>query len=205
MIYSKSGSKIETLRKPLSRVVAILFGIAIISLVPSQLDSFHGELYELSGFLLLILAAMGRIWCSIYISGRKDRELCVFGPYAHCRNPLYFFSFLGVTGIGLGLQSVFLTLTMSATYLFGYYFIIRSEESRLEWIFGSEFNTYRERTPRFFPRFSGGQTIEQHSVNPRIIEKSLREVVWFLLAIVFIEVVEMAHSKGIMTMGHFPF
>lgn len=205
MICSKSSSRIETLRKPISRAIAVIFGFTILSFVPANTETFSAEIFEMTGFILLIFAALGRIWCSIYISGRKDRELCTYGPYSHCRNPLYFFSFLGVIGIGLGLQSLFLTLIMSAIYLLGYYFIIRSEEKRLLGMFGEQFQTYKETTPRFFPKTGGGPTIEQHSINPRIVERSLREVIWFLLAIVFIEVIEILHAKGIMSLGQFPF
>ena len=47
-------------------------------------------------------------WSSLYIAGRKGRELVTVGPYSTCRNPLYFFSIVGAAGMGA--QSGSLTL-----------------------------------------------------------------------------------------------
>jgi hypothetical protein len=78
--HSKSSSKYEKLRKPLSRVLAIIFILfAFLTAPKGNGNQFH-EILEFTGYSLLILAALGRIWCLIYISGRKDRELCTEGP-----------------------------------------------------------------------------------------------------------------------------
>ncbi len=151
---------------------------------------------EIAGFALLIIAALGRVWCSIYISGRKDRVLCVDGPYQLTRNPLYFFSFLGIIGFAMALQSVLILLVASGAYLAYYRYVIRSEESRLASIFGASYVSYCTATPRFFPAFKTPDRIESYSINPRIVERALKEVVWFLFAILAIEVVEMIHAKG---------
>jgi protein-S-isoprenylcysteine O-methyltransferase Ste14 len=64
-----------------------------------QHNTFATFLYAL-GLVIVAVASSGRIWCSFYLSGRKDSELTTLGPYSLCRNPLYFFSSLGVIGIG---------------------------------------------------------------------------------------------------------
>jgi protein-S-isoprenylcysteine O-methyltransferase Ste14 len=88
---------------------------------------------ECLGYLSVMVGTVGRIWCGIYIAGRKSkalsvqagirvlgggppdpgreeyvfgrksRELCTDGPYSICRNPLYLFSFL--CGIGVAAQA----------------------------------------------------------------------------------------------------
>jgi len=61
------------------------------------------------GFALVTVAALGRLWCSIYICGYKNRRVIQDGPYSIVRNPLYCFSLLG--GIGIGFLVGSLTIT----------------------------------------------------------------------------------------------
>lgn len=204
-MYSKATSSIESLRKPISRVAsAAVIALALLT-IPESFDTIFGESMEIFGFASLIVAALGRVWCSIYISGRKDKILCVDGPYQLSRNPLYFFSFLGVVGFSLALQSISILALASLGYLIYYRFVIRSEESRLLSIFGPRYAAYCESTPRFFPALRIPARIDSYSINPRIIERALKEVVWFLFAILAIEVVELIHAKGYLIMLKLPF
>ena len=59
-----------------------------------------------AGFLALIAAALGRLWCSIYICGFKTRRVISDGPYSVVRNPLYVFSLIGAVGLGLVTHSL---------------------------------------------------------------------------------------------------
>ncbi|MCC6416272.1 MAG: isoprenylcysteine carboxylmethyltransferase family protein [Opitutaceae bacterium] len=173
--------------------------------IPQTFDTLVGESMEITGFAFLIVAALGRVWCSIYISGRKDKVLCVDGPYQLSRNPLYFFSFLGVIGFSLALQSLIILGITSFIYLFYYRYIIRSEELRLISLFGTNYIAYCDATPRFFPALRAPNKIELYPINPKIIERALKEVVWFLFAILAIEVVEVIHAKGHLVLLTLPF
>lgn len=94
-----SRVSVENLRKPFSFAFFALWVVIALFTVPPELEQTGWrEVAELTGYLLLIAAALGRIWAFAYIGGRKNRELCQKGPYALTRNPLYFFSFLGVVG-----------------------------------------------------------------------------------------------------------
>jgi protein-S-isoprenylcysteine O-methyltransferase Ste14 len=48
---------------------------------------------------LAAMIASHRLWCSLYISGYKNSQLITSGPYSLCRNPLYFFSFVGFAAL----------------------------------------------------------------------------------------------------------
>ncbi|MBN1402976.1 MAG: isoprenylcysteine carboxylmethyltransferase family protein [Opitutales bacterium] len=200
-----TASVLETLRIPISRIVAVLILLLAIATTPNGYESIHGEFMEITGFGLLIIAALGRIWCSIYISGRKDKVLCTDGPYSISRNPLYFFSFIGVLGFSLALQSLTILLLSSITYLLLYRHVIISEEVRLKELFGGQFEAYVKSTPRFFPSTGKYRFVEAQVIKPQIIEKSLKEVVWFLLTILGIEVLEAIHQSGHMILMHTPF
>ncbi len=131
--------------------------------------------------------------------------LCTEGPYSVSRNPLYFFSFVGVMGFSFALQSLSILLFSSGLFLLYYYFVIRSEESRLAILFGSSFHEYCSQTPRFFPSRLPASAVTSYTINPKVIERGLREVIWFLLAIVAIELLEMLHSQGHLVFAIIPF
>ena len=204
-IASPADHAIENLRKPISRIVSGLFLISIVFTVPAGFEDGVHEAMEMFGYVLLIVAALGRVWCSVYIAGRKDKELCVLGPYSLCRNPLYLLSFVGVIGFFLAVQSLSMCILGSLAFLLYYRGVIQSEERRLEQLFGDAFRQYRRDTPRFIPSFRAFESRDTLIASPRIIERSLSEVVWFLASIVLIECLATAHSKGLLVAVVLPF
>ncbi len=132
-----------------------------------------------SGLLLTGVAAAGRLWCSLYIAGRKNRTLVTEGPYSLCRNPLYFFSLLGASGAVMATGMVSVTLLLAALFLLYYRPVIRAEEKRLAGLFGDEYCSYRDRVPRFLPRWRLLRHGESQQVNPRIFLDHALCVIWF--------------------------
>lgn len=197
---------VERLRIPLSRlVVGILLVLALIS-AHSGAERIEGALMEQGGFALLIIAALGRIWSTLYIGGRKDSILCCEGPYSLTRNPLYFFSFLGVIGFAMALQSWLMVLLYGGVFLFAYRGVIRGEEKRLLELFGEDYADYLRRTPRFFPALRRPAPMRgDFYIKPRQVERALKDVAWFLMMILFLELLEMLHDRGICVFFHLPF
>lgn len=185
-------------------LAAVLILISILT-VPRAFGTVFGEVLVLCGYSLLIAAALGRVWCAIYISGRKDRELCQEGPYSLSRNPLYFFSLLGAVGFFAALANLAFAVAAAVVYLGYYRYVIRSEEQRLAQLFGTAYETYSQRTPRFFPAWCAPQGIDSYTIRPKIIERALKEVVWFLLVIVFAEALESIHEAGQLIIFRLPF
>jgi hypothetical protein len=58
-MHSKSTSTIESLRKPISRIVAAAFVLAAVVTVPRAFGSVSGELLELLGYCLLTQVSYG--------------------------------------------------------------------------------------------------------------------------------------------------
>ena len=104
-----------------------------------------------TGLLCVSAACLGRIWCSVFIAGRKDQELVTHGPYALCRHPLYALSLLGGLGIGLATLSLSLTLAVLA----GLWWLLRAaaknEERHLAARFGDNYERYQRETPSLWP------------------------------------------------------
>ena len=93
-----------------------LVGLAMVSHHAYQDDGPVDLSLELTGFVLLVACAMGRVWASAYISGKKNKELVTVGPYSLVRNPLYFFSLLGFIGTGLAFESITFAMLLAGLF-----------------------------------------------------------------------------------------
>lgn len=185
-----------------SRMISrlLLTRLLILGTVPLFLFTHHrhpeGQLVDTAlgagGLILLLAAAGGRIWASLYIAGRKDQELVTHGPYSLVRNPLYLFSFLGFLGVGLAFESMALAALMGIIFALGHWPEVRREEARLEALFGEPYETYRRRVPAFVPRLRLPTTPLSLPVNTRTFSRSLREAALIPLVFVAAEILEWA-------------
>jgi len=181
-----------------SRGFAIAFFLLLLVTESAQEGSIVSAILFLSGLVLVGVTTVGRLWCSLYISGYKNSELITSGPYSVTRNPLYFFSFLGFTGIGLSTETVALSLGFVLAFALVYPVIIRSEERFLRDKFGRVFADYCARTPRFFPNLRALHEPERYVVNPRQFRNTMGDVLWFVWLVGVIELVEALHEYHIL-------
>lgn len=99
---------------------------------------------------------------------RKDATLTMTGPYAWTRNPLYLGSFLLSVGFATMSGSWIAAGLILIPSLVVYPIVIRKEEEHLARLFPESFPGYRERVPRFFPRFrttAGSFSLNQYLAN----------------------------------------
>jgi len=184
-----SAGRIAQLRKTVSWLVtALLLGVVCLSGADVDERLMLGT--ELLGQVFVAFAVIGRIWCAIFIGGRKNLELCRDGPYSLCRNPLYCFSFLGLVGLLMAARLLMLALLVGVFFWVYHFFVVRNEERRLGEIFGNIYRDYCARVPRFWPSFSGYHCPVMVTLDVRGVQRALREVVWFLLAMIVFEAVE---------------
>ena len=182
-----------------SRGFALAFFLLLLVTESTQEGSIVSAILFLTGLALVGVATVGRLWCSLYISGYKNSELITCGPYSITRNPLYFFSFLGFTGIGLTTESVTLSLVFVLAFTLVYPLIISREEKFLQDKFGRGFDDYCARTPRFFPNLRAFHEPERYVVNPRQFRNTMVDVLWFVWLVGVIELVEALHEYHILT------
>jgi len=149
------------------------------------------------GIVLVGIASMGRIWCALYIAGYKNGRLVTEGPYSMCRNPLYFFSMLGVLGIVCCTETLTFPLLFVTAFAVFYPAVIRSEEKRLEELFGAEFQKYKEGMPAFFPRFSAFREPETYSVRPVAYRRAMFDALWFVWMAGILELIEGLREIGL--------
>lgn len=194
-VQHPNKSLLERLRMPLTWCALPVWLVFLGATKAAEFETAPYEALEMIGFMLIFSAVLGRLWCSLYISGRKDKELCISGPYSLSRNPLYFFSLLGLVGVCLAAQNIIL-MVISVCAFFAYYgIVIGNEERRLASLFGDTFRAYTATTPRFFPRLERPRSEEKVLVNAKAFLRALTDAGWFLTAIVGLELLEAVHTS----------
>jgi protein-S-isoprenylcysteine O-methyltransferase Ste14 len=93
-------------------VVALALVIAFSKSAWESESPFLTAILFMIGCVLVGIASLGRLWCSLYIAGYKTDVLVTEGPYSMCRNPLYFFSLLGAVGVGLASETFTLPVAL---------------------------------------------------------------------------------------------
>lgn len=137
-------------------------------------------LAQASGFLLVAVAVLGRLWATLFIAGRKEDRLVRDGPFARCRHPLYAASIVGALGIGLTTLS--LTLTIALPLVVGLIVVSAAhrEDSALDAVHGNAWREYRDAVPAFWPNSLQQQLPEWVTVPPKIYRKSILDAASFL-------------------------
>ena len=156
------------------------------------------DIIFICGITLVGIGTIGRIWCALYISGYKDRILVQSGPYSICRHPLYFFSLLGGLGIGLATETLTISVIILIGFILFYPLLMDHEEKSLSKIFGKEFQSYFQRTPKFFPKFSLFNTPEECNVGVKVFTRALIRSFFFIWMIGLLELIEGLQQSGIL-------
>lgn len=190
---------VEKYRILLSRITAA-FGVFFLCSTKSYWETSN-ELIALFlffiGVVLVAIASLGRMWCSLYIAGYKDEKLITKGPYSICRNPLYFFSMIGLVGIGFSTETIVFPIVFIIFFSFYYPLVIRSEEKRLKKKFGHAFEEYTKKVPLFFPRVSIFEEPNTYIVNPVVYRAHIFSALWFVWIVGIIEVIEGMREIGL--------
>lgn len=187
----------------LRTLVTWLFGAVVFGLVLFSKPQVETISPLLDGALMVVaccgaaIGAIGRVWASLYLGGYKNTKLITVGPYSICRNPLYFFSFIGAVGVGCATETFTIPLVIIAMFLLYYPFVVKAEEKRLASIFGQEFEEYKKTTPAIIPNWSRKiVTPESWNVNPRLFARRSFDALWFIFFIGFLEFVEELRAVG---------
>lgn len=182
-----------------SRVgIAVLLLFVLLSAPPKILSGWGAELSELLGYALLVVAALWRIWCLVFIGGTKNGQLAATGPYSVVRNPLYLGSFLGWVGFGFAVEQPWLGALIALIFCALYPAVVTKEETRLAAEFGERYRAYASAVPRWVPDWSLYREPETVVASPRHIRKGILDAMWFLWAFAFWEFVEQLHTRQLL-------
>lgn len=199
-----AGKPVHKIRSGARIFLSRIFAVAVAAMLMmgrsrwEEPGALAPEVLLLIGLVLATVAMAGRMWCSLFIAGRKNAELVTQGPYALCRNPLYFFSLIGAVGVGLASGMVTVAFVLGLAFALYYPAVIRREEVYLWQRHGEQFTAYAQAVPGFWPRWRSGQDafpacIECHS---RIFIHHLASAIWFPIVCGAVYVVSIFHSQG---------
>jgi len=170
-------------------------GLALVTATPLDERLFHNAI-EAFGLGAMIVAIVGRAWCSLYIGGRKKAEIVQRGPYSLSRNPLYLFSYIGAFGMGAQTGSVTMATLFMVIAFVVFHFTIAREEAWLTNAFGAPYVAYMQQTPRYGPDFSRWLDEDTLQVRPQFFLTTLRDGLVMLLAIPIFEAIEKLQAMG---------
>jgi protein-S-isoprenylcysteine O-methyltransferase Ste14 len=176
-------------------IALMLVALLFVATVTTTDDGLH-EAVEKVGAILILIAILGRTWCTLYIGGRKSSEIVRGGPYSVTRNPLYVFSAVGAAGIGAMTGSIVVALLFGLMTYGAFLYVILVEESHLSKAFGEPYLAYMLEVPRFFPNFRLFRESEFLSVRPQLLYRTFADGLVFALAYPFFEVIEHLQNSG---------
>ncbi|MCF3638597.1 isoprenylcysteine carboxylmethyltransferase family protein [Rhizobium sp. TRM95111] len=191
---------VQVVRRMTIIAALIALAVSLLFLKPASIgDSYYHIAMELSGVLLILLAIGLRLWCTLYIGGRKNAELATVGPYSLCRNPLYTASIIGAAGVGLQTGMATYGIVCATLCWMVFALVVRREEVFLTSRFGPAYTRYRQATPRFLPAFrlyDAGP--DRQEFEPSSLWRTLRDGLVFLLALPLTEVTEELHEMALL-------
>jgi protein-S-isoprenylcysteine O-methyltransferase Ste14 len=197
---AKSNNELARYQQRRRAVLAVLIVIIFMALLfvrsaAAPEDRMH-EHVEAFGIGAILIAILGRTWCTLYIGGRKASEIVRGGPYSVTRNPLYVFSTIGAAGIGAMTGSVVVAALLAVLCCVSFYSVIFVEEAYLEAAFGEPYRQYMNDVPRFFPNPALFKESGMLSVRPQTLYRTFADGLVFLAAYPFFEFVEYLQQTG---------
>ena len=107
----------------------------------------------IGGILVLLCAGAFVIWGKgTPAPFDAPRQFVALGPYRYVRNPMYIGGGLLLSGLGLYLRSPSIVLFVPAWWFLFHLVVVLYEEVALRNKFGSEYEDYCRRTPRWVPQ-----------------------------------------------------
>jgi protein-S-isoprenylcysteine O-methyltransferase Ste14 len=177
-------------------IIACIIVVFTKSFIP--LEAMSHKILDLFGYFLIAFCALGRLYTTAFLGGFKNQNLITYGAFSVVRNPLYFFSLLGMTGIALMSGHIFIIIGLPIFFIILYHFLIAREEVLLEQTFGDDYRAYKTRVPRLIPNLSLYQAPEGIQIVPHYLNNAFRDAIWWFLALPVFEFIEHFQNLGVL-------
>lgn len=178
-------------------VVLVVLGLLVVETQGGRNLLYYQTMRTL-GIVFIAVCIAGRGYCSAFIGGVKNDMLMRDGPFSVVRNPLYVFSFIGVTGIGMLSAMWSLTLFFMVAFAVYYKFVVAREEAFLLAKFGEPYQKYLHEVPRWWPKWKLWHEPEQITIRPKFLRRTLLDAMAFLLPLPFFVTLNMLHLLAIL-------
>jgi len=144
------------IRPPIAWALAAIAGLALdwlypLPFLPADLPAgWLGGIVFLAGLALLIWAATTFRRAGTQIPTTQPTTTIVAeGPYRFTRNPIYIGMFLGLIGLAVAFDSLWIIVLLVPFYLVVRYGVVAREEAYLERKFGDVYLAYKARVGRW--------------------------------------------------------
>lgn len=181
----------------LSLAVLLLVAFVLLLFVGAGGNEEIHDMVEAIGLGFIVIGIVGRMWCTLYIGGRKAAEIVTTGPYSVSRNPLYVFSTLAAAGVGAQTGSVTIAVLFLVGCAAAFHIVIAREESFLKDEFGPAYGRYLATVPRFLPKPSLFRDEAELRVQTKLIYRTLTDGLVFFVAMPIFELIELAQESGL--------
>jgi len=182
-----------------SRIFVVMVVIlALVSQPVLEQGVFLRQLMLWVGYALVMAGTFGRIYCSIYIGGRKNGMVVREGPFSVVRNPLYVCSFVAMVGIGLQSGMFALLLLLMGAFMSYYPKVVAKEEAFLQHSFGAAYEAYLREVPRWLPDFKLWKEPEQIETKPKFIRDTLMDAAIFFLPLPCFYLIAVLHAHHLL-------
>ncbi len=105
----------------------------------------------LLGFYVALFGELIQVWS--FASLEKNSKLAVRGPYMFTRNPMYIGRYFLLTGCLLTTGHIWGVPALTVLYYFYAVNRVKREETRLQGLFGPDYDDYCRNVNRFIPSF----------------------------------------------------
>ncbi|PKA42456.1 isoprenylcysteine carboxylmethyltransferase family protein [Rhizobium sullae] len=143
-------------RPPIAWALAVIAGLVLnwlypLPFLPAAMPAGAlGGIVFLAGLALLIWAATTFRRAGTQIQTTQPTATIVDeGPYRFTRNPIYIGMFLGLIGVAIAIDSLWLIALLVPFYLVIRYGVVAREEAYLERKFGDVYVAYKSRVRRW--------------------------------------------------------
>ena len=162
-LWSRKNTVASSLDKGSFRVV-VLSHFAVLFIIFAcrsfQVAVLTGPL-QYAGLALIAAGILFREWAIAILGNRftvrvqvaGTQRLVTRGPYRYIRHPSYTGTLMTLTGLALAVGTWLAAIIVVILSLAAYEYRIRVEEEALRNAFGKEFEEYKKRTGKLFPKF----------------------------------------------------
>ena len=164
-------------------LLIVTLSVILFSKSTISTQSILHDILKYSGFFLVTICALGRVYSTAFLGGYKNNKLITYGIFSVVRNPLYFFSLIGMFGISLMTGYVTVMIICPIIFTIMYHYLISREEVFLLKHFGSEYQHYLNTVPRLLPNFKLYNAPETIEVNPKFLVKGFKDAIWWSAAL----------------------
>lgn len=170
-------------------LIALIYFSPTINLNSINMENYNTSLWNISGMILMVLGAIGRIWASLFIEGHKTKKVISDGPYSFIRHPLYLFSLMILLSLFLAIKSVFIGLYLLTMFILFHIPTVLNEERVLTELHGGDYMQYKNRVSRFIPNIFIYKKVEKDTYLDIRLQRVQQVMIEAVLLIILYEAI----------------